>query len=73
MCGPVGSAKSPLDYGDELAKHFEDSEPKAGVERVLEEYVLERHLAWADCLSFEERRVVTGLNLGLGSPASALR
>jgi hypothetical protein len=31
-----------LDHGDELAKHFEDYEPKAGDERVLEEYLLER-------------------------------
>ena len=31
-----------LDHGDELAKHFEDYEPKPGDERVLEEYLLER-------------------------------
>ncbi|MGQ0831311.1 MAG: hypothetical protein ACT4OV_06500 [Microthrixaceae bacterium] len=31
-----------LDHGDELAKRFEEYEPKAGDERVLEEYLLER-------------------------------
>ncbi len=31
-----------LDHGDELAKRFEDYEPKPGDERVLEEYLLER-------------------------------
>jgi hypothetical protein len=31
-----------LDHGDELAKRFEDYEPKPGGERPVEEYVLER-------------------------------
>lgn len=31
-----------LDHADELAKRFEDYEPKAGDERPLEEYLLER-------------------------------
>jgi hypothetical protein len=31
-----------LDHGDELAERFEEYEPKAGDERVLEEYLLER-------------------------------
>ncbi|HUV09533.1 MAG TPA: hypothetical protein VMX12_01050 [Acidimicrobiia bacterium] len=31
-----------LDHGDELAEHFVEYEPKAGDERVLEEYLLER-------------------------------
>ena len=31
-----------LDHGDELAARFEEYEPKAGDERVLEEYLLER-------------------------------
>ncbi len=31
-----------LDHGDELAKRFEEYEPKAGDERVIEEYLLER-------------------------------
>jgi hypothetical protein len=31
-----------LDHGDELAKRFEDYEPKSGDERPVEEYLLER-------------------------------
>lgn len=31
-----------LDHGDELAERFEEYEPEAGDERVLEEYLLER-------------------------------
>ncbi len=31
-----------LDHADELAKRFEDYEPKPGDERPLEEYLLER-------------------------------
>jgi len=31
-----------LDPGDELARRFEEYDPKAGDERVLEEYLLER-------------------------------
>ena len=31
-----------LDHGDELARRFEEYDPKAGDERVLEEYLLER-------------------------------
>ena len=31
-----------LDHGDELAKRFEDYEPKQGDERPVEEYLLER-------------------------------
>lgn len=31
-----------LDHGDELARRFEEYEPNAGDERVLEEYLLER-------------------------------
>lgn len=31
-----------LDHGDELAKRFEDYEPKPGDERPVEEYLLER-------------------------------
>ena len=31
-----------LDHAEELAKRFEDYEPKAGDERPLEEYLLER-------------------------------
>lgn len=31
-----------LDHGDELAKRFEDYEPKPGHERPVEEYLLER-------------------------------
>lgn len=31
-----------LDHGDELAKRFEEYEPKDGDERVIEEYLLER-------------------------------
>ena len=31
-----------LDHADELAKRFEDYEPKPGDERSLEEYLLER-------------------------------
>ncbi len=31
-----------LDHADELAKRFEDHEPKPGDERPLEEYLLER-------------------------------
>ena len=31
-----------LDHGDELAKRFEDYEPKPGDERSVEEYLLER-------------------------------
>ena len=31
-----------LDHADELAKRFQDYEPKAGDERPLEEYLLER-------------------------------
>jgi hypothetical protein len=31
-----------LDHGDELAKRFEEYEPKSGDERPVEEYLLER-------------------------------
>jgi len=31
-----------LDHGDQLAKRFEDYEPKPGDERPVEEYLLER-------------------------------
>ena len=31
-----------LDHGDELASRFEEYDPKAGDERVVEEYLLER-------------------------------
>ncbi len=31
-----------LDHGDELARRFEDYEPKDGDERPIEEYLLER-------------------------------
>lgn len=31
-----------LDHGDELARRFEEYDPKAGDERVVEEYLLER-------------------------------
>jgi len=31
-----------LDHGDDLAKRFEDYEPKPGDERPIEEYLLER-------------------------------
>ena len=31
-----------LDHGDELAKRFEEYEPRSGDERPLEEYLLER-------------------------------
>ncbi len=31
-----------LDHGDELARRFEDYEPKPGDERPIEEYLLER-------------------------------
>jgi hypothetical protein len=31
-----------LDHGDDLAKRFEDYEPKPGDERPVEEYLLER-------------------------------
>lgn len=31
-----------LDHGDDLARRFEDYEPKAGDERPVEEYLLER-------------------------------
>jgi hypothetical protein len=31
-----------LDHGDELAKRFEDYEPKPGDERPVEEYLIER-------------------------------
>ncbi len=31
-----------LDHGDELARRFEEFDPKSGDERVVEEYLLER-------------------------------
>ncbi len=47
-----------LDHGDDLARRFEDYEPKAGDERPVEEYLLERATI---ARSRSERQVVDAI------------
>lgn len=56
-----------LDHGDELASRFEEYDPKAGDERVVEEYLLER--ATID-RARSERRIVDAVVAARGKGLS---